>query len=376
MSGARALAGGARLVGHEIFRHSSYGDWHPLRIARVSTVIDLTRALGWLPREAYAVSPRAKAAALAAFHTPAYLAALQRAEADGDVTEVVRARHGLGTSSNPVFPEIWRRPATAAGGSLWAAEALAGGGVVHNPAGGTHHAMPDRASGFCYLNDAALALLSFRRQGLERLAYVDLDAHHGDGVEAAFAHDPSILVVSVHEEHRWPRTGHLEDEGAGNVFNLPLPAGAGDLAYAAALDALIGPRVEAHRPEALVVQCGADAVAEDPQSRLAASNRTHAAALRALLPLSPRVLVLGGGGYNPWSVGRLWTMLWGTVRGEEMPHRLPEEAEAVLRALRWPGHRLDGRAPEAWVTTLVDAPRPGEVTEGTRAALRRLAARP
>ena len=154
------------------------------------------------------------------------------------------------------------------------------------------------------------------------------------------------------------------------------PSGSGDATYAAALDALIGPRVEAHRPEALVIQCGADAVAEDPQSRLACSNRMHVSVLRALLPLSPRVLVLGGGGYNPWSVGRCWTALWGTVRGEEVPGRLPEEAEAVLRALRWPGHRLDGRPEEAWVTTLLDEARPGEVArevvDGLRMLTRRL----
>ena len=367
---------GPRFVGHEIYRGSSYGDWHPLRIARVSTVIDLSRALGWLPREAYVTAPRAKPAALTAFHTPAYLAALQSAERDGRVSDAVRARHGLGTPSNPVFPEVWRRPATAAGGSLWAAEALRGGGVVHNPAGGTHHGMPDRASGFCYINDAALALLAFQRQGLRRLAYVDIDAHHPDGVEHAFATDPSVLMVSLHEEGRWPRTGALEDEGAGNLFNLPLPAGAGDAAFAAALDAVIGPRVEAHRPEALVIQCGADAVAEDPQSRLSAGNRAHLAILSALLPLAPRVLVLGGGGYNPWSVGRLWTAIWGTLRGEAMPERLPEAARSVLAALRWPGHRLDGRPPAAWTGTLLDPPRPGTVAQETRAALRRLAARP
>ena len=364
------------LMGHEIFRHSSYGATHPLRIARVSTVIDLARALGWLPREAFRTSPRAKPAALTAFHTPDYLAALQRAEAEGEVSDAVRRRHGLGTFSCPVFPEVWRRPATAAGGSLWAAEALRGGGVVHNPAGGTHHGMPDYASGFCYINDAALALKSFRRQGLERLAYVDIDAHHPDGVEHAFRDDPSVLMISVHEANRWPRTGALADEGAGNCFNLPVPSGSGDATYAAALDALIGPRVEAHRPEALVVQCGADAVVEDPQSRLGCSNRMHVSVLRALLPLSPRVLVLGGGGYNPWSVGRCWTALWGAVRGEEVPDRLPEEAEAVLRALRWPGHRMDGRPEEPWVTTLLDEARPGEVAREVLEGLKALARRP
>lgn len=365
---------GPLFIGHEIFRASSYGAHHPLRIPRVSTVMDLGRALGWLPPERYRSSPRAKAAALAAWHDPAYLDALHRAEAEGSVSRATRERFGIGTPSNPVFPEVWRRPATAAGGSLLAAELLAGGGVVHNPAGGTHHAMPSRAAGFCYLNDAVLAILSMRRQGVERVAYVDLDAHHPDGVVHAFEDVPEVLVISVHEEGRWPRTGALEEAGAGNVFNLPVPRGSDDSALRAALHELILPRVEAHRPGAIVMQCGSDAVAEDPQSGLACSNRPHLEVAAVLRALAPRLLVTGGGGYNPWSVGRLWTALWGTVSGREMPGRLPPGAEAVLRGLRWSDRR--GRdPPEAWFTTLLDPPREGPLDPEVRRRLRRLAAR-
>ena len=377
MSGAERVApppAGPLLIGSEIFRRSSYGAHHPLRIPRVSTVMDLARALGWLPPERYRASPRAKPLALSAWHEPAYLDALRRAEAEGEASRAVRDRFGIGTPSNPVFPEVWRRPATAAGGSLLAAELLAGGGVVHNPAGGTHHAMPARASGFCYLNDAVLAILSLLRQGVERVAYVDIDAHHPDGVVHAFEAVPEVLVISTHEEGRWPRTGALEDAGAGNVFNLPLPRGTHDGGLRAALGELIGPRVEAHRPGAIVLQCGADAVEEDPLARLSCSNRPHLEVAAALRSLSPRMLVLGGGGYNPWSVGRLWTAVWGTVSGRGMPDRLPSEAEAVLRALRWDAR--GGRdPPEHWFTTLVDRPREGPADPEIRARLRRLAAR-
>lgn len=358
-------------VGHGIFRHSSYGDWHPLRIPRVSTVIDLGRALGWLPRERYRTSPRAKPAALRAWHTDAYLAALQRAEVDGATSDAVRERHGIGSPSNPAYPEVWRRPATAAGGSLLAAELLRAGGVVHNPAGGTHHAMPDRAAGFCYLNDAVLAILSMRRAGLRRVAYVDVDAHHCDGVMHAFEAEPDVLMISTHEENRWPRTGALEDEGRGNALNLPLPRGSGDAALHAALHELIGPALEAHRPELIVLQCGADAVEEDPLSGLACTNRAHLEVIGALEGLAPRLLLLGGGGYNPWSVGRLWTAAWGVASGREMPDRLPPEAEAVLRAIRWDARR--GRnPPEHWFTTLVDAPREDRLDAEVRARIDRL----
>src|SRR6056297_3596845 len=216
------------MLGHDIYRGSSYGAWHPLRIPRVSTVMDLARALGWLPRERFRRSPRVKPGALAVWHEPAYVAALQRAEAEGAAREGDAERFGLGTVANPVFPEVWRRPATSAGGSFLAGELLARGGVVYHPGGGTHHAMPGRANGFCYLNDPVLAMLALRRAWARRIAYVDIDAHHCDGVEDGFAGDPDTLLISVHEDRRWPFTGRLEDDGGGNCVNLPVPRGLND----------------------------------------------------------------------------------------------------------------------------------------------------
>ena len=262
-----------RMIAAEIYRNSTYGEFHPLRIPRVSTVVDLSRALGWLPPEQYVASPRARAKALTAWHTPEYIAALKTAEREGAVSEEVRMRHGLGTFSNPVFAEMFRRPATAAGASILAGEMLAGPGIVYSPASGTHHGMPDRANGFCYLNDPVLAILSLRARGLRRIAYIDIDAHHPDGVEHAFAFDNDVLMISIHEERRWPFTGLLEDRGGGEVWNLPVPRGFDDSGMAAALEELILPRVQAFRPVGVVLQCGADAVEEDPLSRMACSNR-------------------------------------------------------------------------------------------------------
>ncbi|MEM6482438.1 MAG: acetoin utilization protein AcuC, partial [Pseudomonadota bacterium] len=230
-------------IGSEIYRGSSYGVKHPLSIPRVPTTMDLSRALGWLPERQFRTSPRAKPAALHLFHTPDYVAALQRAEATGEVDAKTRERHRIGTLSNPVFPEIFRRPATAAGGSLLATELLANGGIVYNPGGGTHHGMADHASGFCYLNDPVLAIKAFLAQGLERIAYVDIDAHHCDGVAAAFHGDPRVLMISTHEERRWPFTGTLEDRAGGQAINLPLPKGTGDDAFGLALNEIILPAV-------------------------------------------------------------------------------------------------------------------------------------
>ncbi len=367
-------------IGHEIYRHSSYGGWHPLRVPRVSTVMDLSRAMGWLPDAQYIRSPRAKPAAIAAFHTPDYIAALAEAERTQTVSDAVRDRHALGTVANPVFPEMFRRPATSSGGAILAGELLRGGGTVYAPGCGTHHAMPDRANGFCYFNDPALAILSLRHHGpasdpVRRIAYVDIDAHHADGVEHGFGADPDTLMISVHEENRWPRTGALTDEGAGQVFNLPVPRGLNDTEMAHIRDTLILPAVTRFAPDAVVLQCGADAVLEDPQSRLALSNNAHWAVVAALGPLSPRYLVLGGGGYNPWSVGRLWTGVWATLNGHDIPGVLPGPAQDVLRALAW-DRRGRPLAPEPhWLDTLRDPPRPGPVRDDVRVHTAALAAR-
>ena len=358
-----------QFIGANIYRGSSYGAHHPLRVARVSTVIDLARALGWFAPGQYVTSPRARPAALAAWHDQGYLDVLQRAEAGEEITPEARRRYNIATPSNPIFPEMFRRPATAAGGSILAGQMLKDGGVIHSPGGGTHHGMPDRANGFCYLNDPVLAVLSLRAAGVKRVAYVDIDAHHPDGVEYGLADDPDVLMISVHEERRWPFTGALEDSGVGTVWNLPVPRGFNDTEMQAVLDRLILPRLAAFRPDAIILQCGADAVLEDPLSRLALSNNAHVGVVKAVRPLSQRLLVLGGGGYNPWSVGRCWTRVWAALNDLAVPAHLPDAAQVVLRDLVWSGHR-DGKAPPAhWFTTLIDAPRPGPVREDVAARL-------
>ncbi|WP_137110579.1 acetoin utilization protein AcuC [Rhodobacter sp. SY28-1] len=362
-------------IGSEIYRGSSYGSRHPLRVPRVSTVMDLARALDWLPPDQFRTSPRAKPAALALWHEPDYIAALQKAETTGEATPEMRERFHLGTLSNPVFPQVYRRPATGAGGVMLAAELLAAApGVIHVPGGGTHHGLPGRANGFCYLNDVVLGIKVLKRAGLQRIAYVDLDAHHCDGVELAFAGDASVRMISVHEERRWPFTGALTDTAHGSAFNLPVPKGYNDSEARVVLHGLILPRVAEHRPDALVLQCGADSLTEDPLSRLALSNRAYLEAVRALVPLAPRVLVLGGGGYNPWSVGRLWTAIWGLLSGRDVPDRLPQAARAVLEGLSWNGGARPLPAAKM-LETLLDPHREGPVRVEIRDRLAVLARR-
>jgi acetoin utilization protein AcuC len=361
-----------RFIGSEIYRRSSYGRGHPLAIPRVSTVIDLCRALGWLPDGQYLDSPVATPDELARFHDRDYIAALAEAESRQSIGRERRRRYNIGCNGNPVFPEIFRRPATACGGSLLGAQLILDGGTVYNPAGGTHHGRPDRASGFCYFNDPVLAILRLLDGGMRRVFYLDVDAHHGDGVQAAFAADCRVLTVSLHEAGRWPMVrggaegeGTVHDRAGGWARNLPVPPGFHDGEMAFLLDRAILPLAESFRPDAVVVQGGADALDDDPQSRLALSNRALWGVVAAVKGLAPRLLVLGGGGYNPWSVARCWTGVWGLLNEREPPDRLPAPAESVLRALAW-RHRDGRNPPERWFTTLADRPRTGPVRPDVR----------
>ncbi len=350
----------ALFIGSEIYRHSTYGSSHPLAVPRVSTVTDLCRALGWLADTDYLPAPMATPAQVCRFHDAGYVAALQRAEATQSVSDADRALYRIGAEGNPIYPEIYRRPMTSAGGVLLAARLTQDGGVIYCPGGGTHHGRPARASGFCYLNDPVLGILAWLDGGLDRVVYLDIDAHHGDGVQDAFADDPRVLTLSVHEDGRWPRTGAAHDRAGGAARNFPVPAGLNDTEMRVLMQEAILPLIAGFRPQAIFLQCGADALEEDPLSRLALSNNAHWAVVRALAVLAQRLIVTGGGGYNPWSTARCWAGVWATLRGLPIPPRLPPEAEAILRPLRY--NRAAGRnPPEHWFTTLQDAPREGIV---------------
>ena len=366
-----------RFIGSEIYRHSTYGAKHPLSIPRVSTCIDLARAMGWLPDAVYHDSPLATPQQLARFHDPAYVAAVQTAERTQRASADMRARHDLGARGNPVFPEVFRRPATAAGGSILGARMLLERpGAVHNPAGGTHHGRPDRASGFCYFNDPVLALLTLLDGGLQRVLYLDTDAHHADGVQDALHGDPRVLMISVHEDGRWPMaaaadgrvSGSATDTAGGSARNIPVPPDFNDDEMAFVLEAAILPLIDAFEPEAIVIQGGSDACADDPLSRLGLSNVALWRVVRSVMNLAPRTLMLGGGGYNPWSVGRTWAGFWAVLNGYEIPDRVTPQAEAVLRGLSW-RHSRGRNPPEFWFTALADPPRRGPLRPAVRAAV-------
>jgi len=342
---------------------------HPLAISRISTVLQLARMLGWLDDPDFVESRPASAAELAAFHTHGYIAALRHADETGRVTPAVRERHHLGGLENPVFPGVFRQAALAVGGSIQAADLALDGHLPFHPAGGTHHGRPDRASGFCYFTDPVFAIRRLLARGVDRVAYVDLDAHHGDGVEDAFAAEPRVLAVSIHEAGRWPYSGAEPGRGAGRAFNLPVPRGLHDGELEFLLDAAVLPLLSAFGPQAVVITCGADGLAGDPLAAMRLSNVALWQAVDRLRAVATATVVLGGGGYNPWTVARCWTGLWGRLSGRKLPAALPPAATRLLSGLSCDLVDDEDVLP-GWTRTLADAPNHGTI----RQEVKRLAA--
>ena len=335
----------AVLICADHYRRHSYGNNHPLAIPRVSLMLEFIHAYAAIEKHEIVTSRLASDAELLAFHTPDYVRALQEAEAIGKVAVAARERHKLGTTENPYFPGFFSTPATATGGSIQAAEQVVAGRMAFSPAGGMHHAMPDQAQGFCFFNDVTLAVMRLRAEGF-RVLYLDIDAHHGDGVEFAFKDDPNVLTFSLHMDTgyaypfkggEWSTWGQLA-----NALNVPLPRGTHDEEYWYAFETL-WPRVLAtFKPDAIVMQAGTDMLAPDPLGKLNISTQLFLKVVARVLadcPVHasgvPRLAVLGGGGYHPIMLARCWAGVWALLSGRDLPIDIPAEAAKVLRAAGW-----------------------------------------
>jgi acetoin utilization protein AcuC len=319
---------------------------HPLDPVRLDLTMRLARCVGVLDGVETLTPDAATDAELLRIHTRGYLAAVK-----GAPSQLQSVGHGLGSEDNPIFARMHEASALLTGGSLAAAREIASGRTRRavTIGGGLHHAMADAASGFCVYNDAAVAISWLLDHGFDRVAYVDVDVHHGDGVQAAFAHDPRVLTVSVHQHPAtlWPGTGWCHEVGtgsaAGTSVNLPLLPATSDAAWLRAFHAVVPSVVRAFRPQLLVTQCGVDTHREDPLADLRLTVDGHRAVFVALRALAEetaegRWLVLGGGGYGLVRVvPRSWTHLLATVLDRDVapdtpiPGRWSEHA-----AQRWP----------------------------------------
>ena len=348
-------------IGSEIYRKPAFGLNHPLNIVRHAAVLDLLQMLGWLDEKSFRESQPATVEQLLEFHNRAYVRALQYANATGKVEPKVRERYQVGTFENPLFPGLFERASMTVGGSILSAELASRGHVVFHPTGGTHHGRADRASGFCYFNDPVFAILTLLREGRSKVLYIDLDAHHGDGVEEAFLDEERVTTLSIHEAERWPFSGTHSRPDAG-VYNLPVPQKINDSEFEFLVDEVVVPLVDKLGADALVLCCGADCLAGDPLSKMELSNVALWDAVDRLIQKGLPTVILGGGGYNPWTVTRYWAGMWGRITGQSFPDRLPVEATEYLRAMEC--DLIDEEdVDEAWLTTMADTPYPGPIRD-------------
>jgi acetoin utilization protein AcuC len=352
-----------RVVWDEALAAYDFGDGHPLAPERVGLAMALAESFGVFDNPGVTRGPARQASdeRLRLVHDADYIAAVREAVASGTADPA----HGLGGIDNPVFPGMHEAAATVVGAGVEAARAVLFGGAAHaaSLAGGLHHAMPDAASGFCVYNDAAIAIAWLLRQGVRRVAYVDTDAHHGDGVQQVFYDDPRVLTISLHQDPRsmlFPGTGLPSETGGprapGSAVNVALPPGTGDEGWLRAFDAIVPPLVSAFEPDVLISQHGVDGHADDPLADLdlsldglrLAAQRVHGLAHASA---HGHWVLLGGGGYQTTRVvPRAFAHLLAIASGEPIAadRPTPPEWRAFARertGLAAPTGMSDGRDP-------------------------------
>jgi acetoin utilization protein AcuC len=319
---------------------------HPLNPRRLELTVGLLRRLGLVGDAARPVlTPRAATEAeVLAVHEAAYVDAVRRASAGLPVPGGPGA-FGLGTADVPVVPGMHEAALAVAGATLTAAEAVAGGAVerAFSIAGGLHHARRAEASGFCVYNDLAIAIAWLRREHGARVMYIDIDAHHGDGVQWIFYDDPDVLKVSFHESgaYLYPGTGFVEETGAGEgvgfTVNVPLDAHTGDDGFLEAFDALVPDLADAFRPDVIVAQCGCDAHVLDPLTHLRCTTGLYEKLVGRIGRIADahcggRIIATGGGGYAIHTVvPRAWTLVWAALCDVHVDDALPDDWLQELR---------------------------------------------
>jgi len=340
------MSGRAAVVHDLALEAYGFGGDHPFNPLRIRMTLELCEALGLLEDHTFVVSERATVEDLTTVHSLTYVRLVQKAGGGvGDPWDL--AHYGLGTGDNPIFPAMHEACARVVGEVLEACRMVMRGDVTHAMcvSGGLHHAMRSRASGFCVYNDAGVAIARLKEEhpGI-RVAYVDTDAHHGDGVQWIFYDDPDVLTVSMHESGRYlfPGTGGVEergrDGGTGYSVNVPLEPFTDDESFISCFEAVVPEVLRSFEPDLILSQNGCDAHALDPLSHLSATTRLYEHIPHRVHHLAHelcegRWVATGGGGYDIWRVvPRAWTALWAALSHQVLPEKVPEDWLALRSA--------------------------------------------
>ncbi len=315
----------------EEFAKYDYGPGHPLKPFRLKLTNELMKSYGLFSSPDVRVIEAKPAAEedLLLYHTKDYIDILKAANSGLEIPG--EEGYGLGFGDNPVFEGVFEWSRLVTGASLQAAALVDSdeASVAFNISGGLHHALASQASGFCYINDPVIAISSLLKVG-RRVAYVDIDAHHGDGVQAAFYRTDKVLTISLHESGRYlfPGTGFVNETGEGEAkgysVNIPMPPSSDDELFVYAFNEVVPSLIERFKPDIIVGQLGVDSFRSDPLTHLNYTTNGFCEVVRKMKELSPRFVALGGGGYEITNVARAWTLAWAIMNDIELPDELPE----------------------------------------------------
>lgn len=314
------------------FERFDYGATHPLKTFRLKLTYELIRAYGlFSPSDSRCVEAiMAEKENLLLFHDREYVETLQAV--NSNIMIPTAGQYGLGPGDNPVFLGMFDWSRLVTGASLQAASLVNSGeaDIAFNISGGLHHAMARAASGFCYINDPVIAILSLLNRG-RRVAYIDIDAHHGDGVQEAFLATDKVLTISIHETGTmlFPGSGFEyeigEGEGKGYSVNVPMPPYSDDELFVFAFNEIVPPLLEKFKPDIVVTQLGADSFLTDPLAHLNYTNNGFCEAVRKIKEIAPKWVALGGGGYNIANVAKAWTLAWAIMNNAEISDEIPRD---------------------------------------------------
>ena len=351
----------------KIFKGSRYGEGHPLNIDRVWPSLELLKIMNWVSDEEIVYNEPATIEELTLFHDIDYLKALKKAEISQNLSELEMNKFKIGVGVNPIFKEVFSRPAAAAKSSMKSVEFLAENKAnkILNFSGGTHHGRQSFASGFCFLNDCILAILKAKQLNFKNILYIDIDAHHCDAVQDHFVNDGNVNLISLHQRDKWPRTGKIKESCIKNIMNIAVPQNFNDSEMSFVINELVLPYAKKLNPDLVIVQAGTDCLEDDPQSNMCLSNYEYWHTISKLKDISFKTLILGGGGYNPYITAKAWAGNWLVLNSKDnlLKIKLNEECQSLLKSLCWKNSRVRNGIPKKWLENWLDNKKPSFIRD-------------